>query len=220
MRSTMILLAIFAVFALGIMHWMETRSDTYPLRAALHRSLAPSNIARYVLQKPDSLRWRLLRFYRERQSTPAWVDAHGLLGRGQELVEVVDSAAAEGLNAADYHTPELTALLKEPHSGPLATSPDPARLGELDVILTSTFLRYGSDRLAGRVNPAKLPTDWHTRPRRADWVQLLNQAVGTGSVKATLARLDPPYPDYQRLRDALRSFRAIASRGGWPSVPT
>src|SRR5262249_25589661 len=166
------------------------------------------------------LRWRLLRFYRERQSTPAWVDAHGLLGRGRELVEVVDSAAAEGLNAADYHTPELTALLKETHSGPLATSPDPARLGELDVILTSTFLRYGSDRLAGRVNPAKLPTDWHTRPRRADWVQLLNQAVGTGSVKATLARLDPPYPDYQRLRDALRSFRAIASRGGWPSVPT
>jgi len=218
MRSMLILLAVLAVFALGIMHWMETRADTYPLRAALHRNLAPANVARYLPQKPDSLRWRLLRFYRQRSSTPAWVDSHGLLGRGRELVDVIDSAAVEGLNPADYHTPQLSALLKETHSGPLATSPDPAKLAELDVLLTSTFLHYGSDRLAGRVDPSRLPADWHTRPRRADWVQLLDQAVGTGSVKATLARLDPPYVDYQRLREALRSFRVIATRGGWPSV--
>jgi len=219
MRSILILLVILAVFTLGIMHWMETRADTYPLRAAIHRNLSPVNVARYVPQKPDSLRWRLTRFYRERRSTPAWVDSHGLLGRGRELVDVIDSAATEGLNPTDYDTPRLEALIKETHSGPLAASPDPAKLAELDVLLTSTFLRYGSDRLAGRVDPSRLPSEWHTRPRRTDWVQLLDQAVRTGSVRATLARLDPPYPDYQGLRDALRSFRAIASRGGWPSVP-
>src|SRR5215471_10146142 len=200
MRSMLILLVILAVFALGIMHWMDTRTDTYPLRVALHRNLAPANVSRYVPQKPDSLRWRLLRFYRGRRSAPAWVDSHGISGRGCELVDVIDSAGVEGLNPADYHTSELSALLKETHASPLAKS-DPAKLAELDVLLTSTFLRYGSDRLAGRVDPAKLPADWHTQPRRADWVELLDQAVGTGSVRATLARLDPPYPDYQRLKD-------------------
>jgi len=219
MRSALILLAVLAIFALGIMHWLDTRADTYPLRAALHRNLAPANVARYVPQKPDSLRWRLLRFYRERGSTPAWVDSHGLLARGRELVLVIDSAAVEGLNPGDYHTPELSALLKETHSAPLSSAPDPAKLAKLDVLLTSTFLRYGSDRLAGRVDPGKLPTDWHTRPRRVNWVEILDQAVRTESVRATLARLDPPSPDYGRLRDALRSYRAIVSRGGWPSVP-
>jgi murein L,D-transpeptidase YcbB/YkuD len=218
MRSALILLVVLAVFALAVMHWIDTRSDSYPLRTALHRSLGSVQIARYVPQKPDSLRWRVLRFYRQRHSIPAWVDSHGLLGRGKELVAVIDSAVIEGLNPADYHTPELETLLHETHSGPL-TSPGADKLAELDVLLTSMFLRYGSDRLSGRVNPARLPTDWYTRPRRADWVTLLDQAVSTGSVKATLGRLDPPYPDYARLREALRSYRAIASRGGWPSVP-
>ena len=219
MRSILILLAVLVIFALGIMHWMDTRSDTYPLRAALHRNLAPANVARFVPQRPDSLRWRLLRFYRGRRSTPAWVDSHGLLVRGRELVDVIDSAGVEGLNPTDYHTPKLSLLLEETRSAPLTSAPDPAKLAELDVLLTSIFLRYGSDRLAGRVDPAKLPADWYTRPRRTDWIQVLDQAVRTGSVRATLARLDPPYPGYERLRNALRTYRAIASRGGWPSLP-
>src|SRR5205814_4881664 len=88
-----------------------------------------------------------------------------------------------------------------------------------DLLLTDAFLVYGAHLLAGRVNPETLRPEWVSNRRTADIAVVMEAALTSGNIAATLEGLDPPEAGYRRLREALARYRRVAAVGGWPAIP-
>jgi murein L,D-transpeptidase YcbB/YkuD len=89
---------------------------------------------------------------------------------------------------------------------------------ELELRATDAFLMLASHLVAGRTNPESLRSEWVAIRRDANPVRRLQEAIETGNVTATLARLSPAYTGYDRLLEARKVYQDIASSGGWPTV--
>jgi murein L,D-transpeptidase YcbB/YkuD len=90
---------------------------------------------------------------------------------------------------------------------------------DLELLCTDAFLLYGSHLLTGRVDPAAINPTWTAEGRRADLVRHLEQALTNTSLRAALADLRPPQPEYDALRRALYRYRTLDANGGWPTLP-
>lgn len=159
-------------------------------------------------------------FYVRRLYRPAWSDTGGPTRLADDLVRALRRADREGLRGEDYHLAAIDTLLAavraDARSGGVIV---PDRWAELDLLLTDAFLVYGSHLLAGRVNHETLRPEWVANRRGADFAAVLEAALESGKVAATLATLAPPHPGFRRLRAALARYRAVAARGGWPTIP-
>ena len=92
----------------------------------------------------------------------------------------------------------------------------------LDLELTYTCLSLAGHLATGRLQPEEIRADWHTKPRNMDLDARLGQALtadSSGEIFKIFRSLTPPHPDYQNLRKALAGYRAIATQGGWGTVP-
>ena len=89
---------------------------------------------------------------------------------------------------------------------------------ERDLLLTDAFLRYAQALAQGRVNSAKIESDWALPVPEFDGAAVFAAETG-GDPAAALAALAPAHEPYRRLQAALQRYRAIAAAGGWPSVP-
>ncbi|PYO91944.1 MAG: peptidoglycan-binding protein, partial [Gemmatimonadetes bacterium] len=159
-------------------------------------------------------------FYERRLYRPAWSDARGPTRLADDLIDALQRADLEGLRSEDYHLAGIEAVLAavraDAKRGP-ALAPD--RWAELDLLLTDAFLVYGAHLLAGRVNPETLRPEWVSNRRTADIAVVLEAALTSGNIAATLEGLDPPEAGYRRLREALARYRRVAAVGGWPAIP-
>ena len=159
-------------------------------------------------------------FYERRLYRPAWSDERGPTRLADDLIEALRRADLEGLRSEDYHLAGIEAVLAavrvDAKRGP-ALAPD--RWAELDLLLTDAFLVYGAHLLAGRVNPETLRPEWVSNRRTADIAVVLEAALASGNIAATLDGLDPPEVGYRRLREALARYRRVATAGGWPAIP-
>lgn len=158
-------------------------------------------------------------FYERRSFRPAWVNESGPLPHCGDLLQAVEEAELEGLNSDDYHLLAARETLKslESQRG-FGRAPRLGMLVDLELLLTDTFLIYGAHLLAGRVDPESIDPEWHAMRREADLPQVLEDAMSSGEIRAALEGLLPPQPGYRALRDALRTYRHIRDRGGWPTV--
>src|SRR5438132_1102514 len=93
---------------------------------------------------------------------------------------------------------------------PAARQVDPRSPAELELLPTDAFLVHGAPLLAGRVNPETLRPEWVSNRRTADIAVVLEAALTSGNVAATLEGLDPPEIGYRRLREALARYRRVA----------
>lgn len=159
-------------------------------------------------------------FYVRRLYRPAWSDARGPTPLIDDLVSALRQADREGLQPDDYHLAAIDTLLAavraDARSGGMIV---PDRWAELDLLLTDAFLVYGSHLLAGRVNHETLKPEWVANRRGADFAAVLEAALESGDVAATLAALAPPHRGFRRLREALARYRQVAAMGGWPLIP-
>lgn len=159
-------------------------------------------------------------FYVRRLYRPAWSDERGPTRPVEDLVSALRRADREGLRPEDYHLAAIDTLLAaaraDARSGGVIV---PDRWAELDLLLTDAFLVYGSHLLAGRVNPETQKPEWVANRRGADFAAVLEAALGSGDVAATLAALAPPHRGFRRLREALARYRDVAATGGWPAIP-
>jgi L,D-transpeptidase YcbB len=151
----------------------------------------------------------LARFYEARWLQPAWLREGTISRQVGELLEVVSRADAEGLDPADYLTPELDALL---HRHLL-----PDETWRLDSLLTHTFFVYARDVSVGRVEPPLVDSQWTASPHGTDVVSLLEAALDADRVRPALHGLAPPQPGYRALRNALWRYRELARVGDWPA---
>ena len=84
---------------------------------------------------------------------------------------------------------------------------------------TATFFRYFTHLTGGRLDPRALQSLWTLKPEKPDLVAALTTAVKNNDLTAAMERLQPQHPEYRELQKALVRYRAIAAKGGWPSIP-
>lgn len=94
-----------------------------------------------------------------------------------------------------------------------------ARIAALDVRLTAAYVRYARELAEGRVPAARLDPDWVALRDTLDVHDALTHAVRSARAARRVADLGRSDPEYKALRGALRMYRDIESRGGWPVVP-
>ena len=116
----------------------------------------------------------------------------------RELLTVIESIDAEGLDPADYKPAALRAAL-EAGAGP-----------ELDAIASQMFTWLVEDLRDGRT-PMEARRQWFVVDPDPDLLptgRLMTEALATGDVTAALVSVLPTHPDYAALRDELAATPA------------
>ncbi len=115
------------------------------------------------------------------------------IGQAARLVAVIEGIGAEGLDPADYDLQPLKVALA---SGPS---------DELNQIASQSFVWLVEDLRDGRT-PMEAREQWFVIDPDRETLRtgdILAQALATGDIAGTLAKLAPTHPDYARLRDEL-----------------
>ncbi|UII32558.1 L,D-transpeptidase family protein [Fulvivirga ulvae] len=143
-------------------------------------------------------------FYYSRGFERAWTHEDNI----NELIEQIKLASEEGLQTEDYHYE----YLKENFKGLKSMTP------ALDVLLTDAYLLYASHLLSGKVNPEKIVAEWQVNRKETDLKILLSGSLENIEIARSLNGLKPKYKTYVRLKRALRLYREIETKGGWPVI--
>jgi murein L,D-transpeptidase YcbB/YkuD len=89
----------------------------------------------------------------------------------------------------------------------------------MDTWLTYLYLKYASDLADGVSDLAHADPAWQIDTEPFDALAHLEQALQDHRIAESLTALTPTDDEYSALRKALADYRAIAARGGWPTVP-
>ncbi len=148
-------------------------------------------------------------FYESRGYRPAWRD----LRNRDDMVASIRGAADAGLDPAEYHLVEIERALGAGDGAPV--------LAELDILLSDAFFVLGYHYRFGKVDPESVNPNWNLPNRfgEDDPVAIAAAALETHDVPGLLARLQPQHSFYQRLKNALASYRSLELAGGWAPIP-
>jgi len=156
----------------------------------------------------------LAEFYERRDFSPTWTNSDQV----GELLELVIASYDDGLQPRDYHAEEIERVDHELSRG---ITPTPRQLAAIELLLTDSLLRLGYHQLYGRVDPGSLDSRWNfdSRPIGPDPLQTLQEAIDSPSLSEFVDKLFVRGPVYLRLRDALKEYRQLKAKGGWPLIP-
>ena len=166
----------------------------------------------------EGVRWKLVRqIYEDRQYSPLWVGPRPVPERTKQLIANLCDAEREGLRSTDYRLGEFRRTLERLR--PSLDKQRPEAFAVLDLELTTRFLEYGADLLAGRLDPKAVASEWYIRERRSSIDSTLRIAVQAPEFHDMVASLRPRQPGYAQLVKVLANYREIHRQGGWPEVP-
>ena len=151
------------------------------------------------------------RFYRGQKYQLIWIDGERPSRLYRDLVGILGAAEDHGLPSALYSDP-----LGEASGEDMEISAE--QVPALDVKATAALFRYSLHLSSGRLDPHALQSLWTLRPRKPDLVNALTRAVTESDLAKVVGELEPAQPEYQELRKALIRYRAIAAKGGWPTL--
>jgi L,D-transpeptidase YcbB len=133
--------------------------------------------------------------------TLPWFDGPRPGAQAQAAVSVLIDAPSHGLDAEDYDATALQRALAQAMQDPP---------------LTAAMLRLLQDLHGGRVAPALSSYRVGTAaPERFDATAALQAALALGDLPLTVREAAPRLPQYERLREALARYRALASHSAW-----
>jgi len=169
--------------------------------------------------KPISeAQWRhAVKLYAEYGGYPIWLDGDGLRERRTKtLMTALLNADADALALDAYPLDDLHRLLATLLK---AKRPSAELLGDVDVVLTATYVTLGQDLLTGQVDPSSVSQDWHIKPTPAQVDSALGRFLKDTRFDVTMTQMRPEYAEYKELQKQLTRFRQIVAKGGWDSVP-
>jgi murein L,D-transpeptidase YcbB/YkuD len=134
----------------------------------------------------------------------------------REAVMLLEQAPTHGLDADDYATTALAERVAQSPGDPDA---------DLDGRLRIALRRYLDDLHAGRIRPRDIEhafaADRLQPPFDAE--AALDAALALGDLALAVRQAAPALPQYERLREALARYRALASHVAWreplPALP-
>ena len=169
--------------------------------------------------KPISeAQWKhAVKLYAEYGGYPIWLDGDGLRERRTKtLMTALLNADADALALDAYPLDDLHRLLATLLK---AKRPSAELLGDVDVVLTATYVTLGQDLLTGQVDPSSVSQDWHIKPTPAQVDSALGRFLKDTRFDVTMTQMRPEYAEYKELQKQLTRFRQIVAKGGWDSVP-
>jgi L,D-transpeptidase YcbB len=172
---------------------------------SMHSETLKSGLEKY---NSASRKSTIRNFYEQRSFRKAWGSGSRLNSDALDAIDVLEEAALEGLNPAEYHIDEIRRAYMD------------RDFVLLELLLTDNVLRYASHVRDGQYSPGSVDKLWLIkRDARDDILSQLNQAISKRQVESFLRSLPPPHEVYRGLRKQLRIHAELANRGGWPSFP-
>ncbi len=159
-------------------------------------------------------------FYLRRGDRLAWNGPWGPLVQADGLLEALRGLTIDGLKPEDYGVNALAATIDSLRNPAGKGRPIVRRQADLDIALTAAFLRSARHLLAGRVAIKKADANWQVLTQVGNLAGLLEMALSTNQVRQTLLGLRPRRVEYRRLQGARLELLELASRGGWPQIPS
>ena len=89
----------------------------------------------------------------------------------------------------------------------------PSCLGDVDVVLTATYVTLGQDLLTGQVDPRTVSQDWHIQPTPAQVDSALGRFLSDTRFDVSLTQMRPEYQEYKDLQKQLTRYRQIIAQG-------
>lgn len=163
-------------------------------------------------QEPIYTTAYLLDLYRKNHFAPLWSNQDNIT----QLIAAIIAGAEEGFIPDDYHLKAISRLHNDPRENMSL-----AQQVEYDLLLSDAFILLGQHKRYGKVDPSKVDEkqNLETSTPRTSPVDTYLNAIKTGTVRAALDQLSPHHQAYVALKEALRRYKTIAGRGGWPQVP-
>ena len=137
-----------------------------------------------------------------------WVQDGHPTQAANDLFEAIKLAREDGLNEDDYATTALTF--------PEQIDSDKDAAG-FELVMSRAFLSFARDLHSGQTIRAATAADIVVSRKPIDPAAWLSLARSKG-VSAAIEQLRPKHPQYSQLRQMLIGYRALAERGGWPSI--
>ena len=154
------------------------------------------------------------RYYESQQFQPRWRDPARLDLLVAALADVFD----DGLDPTNYHVEALQSYRTDLRA--TKTLP-PADQADLDLLATDAMMLALSHLYLGKVDPVGLSSQWNYARRPVSLergFEQLTRALDSGQIRETFERARPQHVWYQRGRERLKEYRALAAAGGWSPI--
>ncbi len=155
------------------------------------------------------------RYYESQQFQAKWVDPARLDLLLASLFELLN----DGLEPNDYHVETLQSYRSQLRRAKALPVHEQANL---EVLATDAMMLGLYHLYLGKVNPEKLSSQWNFSSKPVDverGFEALTRALDSGQIRETFQRARPQHVWYQRGRERLKDYRALAALGGWPTIP-
>lgn len=127
-------------------------------------------------------------FYRDRSYAPLWIDNGQANARTTAAVAYLKTVDSDGLDPAEYATPEIKAGL------------DPAALADAELKLTDAVLTFARHAATGRVSFTRISNDMYYDLKFPEPSQVLGKLVSATNAGEDLASYLPQHPAYKALK--------------------
>jgi murein L,D-transpeptidase YcbB/YkuD len=190
--AILLLVAPIVVFAgplEGVSRYL-TGADTIESKIA-ETLQADGRAVRKVVQGYEAL----ILFYETRNFKPVWVSAGAPLDIAQSYRAFLADSWTHGLNPYRYHLKEIDALMAQKDAGVF---------GDLEVLLTDSYIRLGRDLSGIRINPAAMDTQKKFWKSPLNVEALLQELSAAKDPVRSVMALVPQGQTYQKLQEELR----------------
>jgi L,D-transpeptidase YcbB len=158
------------------------------------------------------------KFYDSYGGALPWVRGMQPTPQAQQLIASFLNADQKGLSAEDYDGPRWNDRLAKLKPG--ASNPSEADAVRFDAALTVCVMRYISDLHIGKVNPKHFDYGFNVDVKKYDLPDFLKQdIVDSPNLADALAKVEPPYPGYQRTIQALQTYTQLAKKDDGEQLP-
>jgi len=158
------------------------------------------------------------KFYESYGYSLPWVRGMEPTAQARQVIALLLEADQKGLSEEDYDGPRWSDRLAK--LKPASSQPSEADAVRFDAALTVCLMRYVSDLRIGKVNPKHLDFGFDVEAKKYDLSNFLKEdVVDSSDVAGVLAKVEPPYPGYQRTIQALHSYLEFAKEYDGNQLP-
>jgi murein L,D-transpeptidase YcbB/YkuD len=135
----------------------------------------------------------------------------------KDLEALAERSREHGLRPADFNAGAIGTMLGD---GGLSSLSGPSRV-DAEILLSDSLLRIIHHLRYGKVDPKALDRSWNhdDGPDSSRLVRDLGRALAADDLEGEVLALWHPPDFYNRLKDGLARYRALAAAGGWAPVP-
>ena len=134
-------------------------------------------------------------FYRDRGFVPLCVEKGAETARATVAITYLRGVAADGLDPADYPTPNFRAIA------------DADGLAEAELKFTAAIFDFARHAQTGRVHFSRISADILYAPEAPEPTQVLTRLLEASEVAGSLASYNPPHDGYKALKAKLAEAR-------------